>query len=109
MDDTVISPGPLLGRARSDERVKVSRALGRVKHRAIPIWEVPGLLTRAVSSYSRAMADNYRCSVCELEESRCQCDKYCFMCQGGHDVRLCHDGLYYCLECREACDLTPQS
>lgn len=54
------------------------------------------------------MADNYRCSVCDLEESRCQCDKYCFMCQGGHDVRLCQDGLYYCLECREACDLYAQ-
>jgi hypothetical protein len=31
------------------------------------------------------------------------------MCQGGHDVRLCQDGMYYCLECREACDLQAQA
>ncbi len=55
------------------------------------------------------MADIYRCIVCELEESKCTCDKYCYMCQGGHDVRLCEDGLYYCLECREACEMYAQS
>ena len=54
------------------------------------------------------MADPFKCMVCELEENRCQCDRYCGMCQGGHDVRLCQDGLYYCLECREACDLHAQ-
>jgi sulfur transfer complex TusBCD TusB component (DsrH family) len=54
------------------------------------------------------MAEKYRCGVCDLEESRCQCDKYCFMCQGGNEVRLCSDGMYYCLECREACDMQPQ-
>lgn len=54
------------------------------------------------------MAGKYRCAVCDLEESRCLCDKYCFLCQGGNDVRLCADGLYYCLECREACDLEAQ-
>jgi hypothetical protein len=26
---------------------------------------------------------------------------------GEHDVRLCNDGLYYCQECREACDYLP--
>ena len=77
-----------------------------------PFWAmaaVPSaLLTRPVSRYIRAMAEKFRCTICDLEESRCQCDKYCFMCQGGHDVRLCQDGLYYCLECREACDLQAQ-
>jgi hypothetical protein len=54
------------------------------------------------------MAEKYRCAVCDQEESRCSCDKYCFLCQGGNNVRLCADGLYYCLECREACDLEAQ-
>ena len=71
--------------------------------------KLSALLTRQISRYIRAMAEKYRCGVCELEESRCQCDKYCFMCQGGHNVRLCSDGMYYCLECREACDMQPQS
>jgi hypothetical protein len=30
------------------------------------------------------------------------------MCHGEHQVRLCSDGQYYCLECREACDMTAQ-
>jgi hypothetical protein len=94
---------------RSDERAKVSRALGRVKHRLGPWRPYPALLTGPVSRYIRAMAEKFRCTICDLDESRCQCDKYCFMCQGGHEVRLCQDGMYYCLECREACDLQPQA
>ena len=98
---------------RSDERAKVSRALGRVKHRLKPILghggRTPALLRRLVSRYIHAMAETFRCTLCDQDESRCQCDKYCFMCQGGHDVRLCQDGYYYCLECREACDLQAQS
>ena len=97
----------------SDERAKVSRALGRVKHQFGFILGHGGrtsaLLTRPVSRYIRAMAETYRCTLCDQEESRCQCDKYCFMCQGGHDVRLCQDGMYYCQECREACDLQAQT
>ena len=54
------------------------------------------------------MAEQFRCAFCDLEESRCQCDRYCFMCQGGDNVRLCQDGMYYCLDCREACDLEAQ-
>ncbi len=54
------------------------------------------------------MADKFKCAVCDLEESNCQCEKYCSLCQGAHDVRLCQDGMYYCLECREACDFQAQ-
>ena len=54
------------------------------------------------------MAEPYKCAQCDLVEAKCTCDKYCCICQGDHDVRLCRDGLYYCLECREACDLQPQ-
>ena len=54
------------------------------------------------------MAEPYRCGVCELSEDRCDCNKYCCLCQGEHRVRLCADGQYYCLECREACELRAQ-
>jgi len=55
------------------------------------------------------MADRYKCMVCDREEPQCDCEKYCALCQGGHDVRLCADGMYYCLECREVCDYVPQN
>jgi sulfur transfer complex TusBCD TusB component (DsrH family) len=54
------------------------------------------------------MADPFKCMVCEQTEDKCKCEKYCGMCQGEHQVRLCQDGLYYCLECREACDMQAQ-
>jgi len=54
------------------------------------------------------MADPYHCSVCDQEEVKCLCDKYCCLCHGGNNVRLCNDGQWYCLECREACDLQAQ-
>jgi hypothetical protein len=52
------------------------------------------------------MATNSRvmCSQCEQAEQRCECDKYCCLCQGQLDVRLWEDGLYYCGPCREVCD-----
>ena len=97
----------------SDERAKVSRALGRVKRLLKSILGHGGgtsaLLTQPVSRYIRAMAEKFHCILCDLEESRCQCDKYCAMCQGGHEVRLCQDGMYYCLDCREVCDLQAQN
>ena len=45
-----------------------------------------------------------RCAQCELVEERCECERYCCLCQAQVDIRLCQDGLYYCLPCREACD-----
>jgi hypothetical protein len=44
------------------------------------------------------------CSQCELPEHRCDCERYCVLCQGQIEVRLCTDGLYYCEACRQACD-----
>jgi len=44
------------------------------------------------------------CAQCDQPESRCECEKYCCFCQSQLDVRMCHDGLYYCQACREACD-----
>jgi hypothetical protein len=54
------------------------------------------------------MAERYKCMVCEQTEDKCDCDKYCGLCQGYNQVRLCFDGQYYCLECREACDIQPE-
>jgi hypothetical protein len=41
---------------------------------------------------------------CEMTEDRCDCEKYCCLCQSLMEVRLCEDGLYYCKPCREACN-----
>ncbi|MDR3763617.1 MAG: hypothetical protein P4M01_05920 [Acidobacteriota bacterium] len=54
------------------------------------------------------MAERFHCAVCDKVEERCICDKYCYICQGEHDVRLVSDGCYYCLECREACEYLPE-
>ncbi len=54
------------------------------------------------------MADRYHCAVCDQVESECKCDRYCILCMSFHDVRLCQDGSYYCLECRESCEYLPE-
>ena len=65
-------------------------------------------MSRAASArYSRGMA--FVCAQCDQEEERCKCDRFCILCQGWDSVRLCADGQYYCLNCREACDLRAQS
>jgi hypothetical protein len=47
------------------------------------------------------------CMQCEKAEPFCTCEKYCTICkgQGQVNVKLCADGLYYCPDCREACDV----
>lgn len=55
------------------------------------------------------MAQRFRCIVCDRVEEKCDCDKYCYICQGEHEVRLVEDGCFYCLECREACDYMPEA
>ena len=45
------------------------------------------------------------CSQCDKTEHDCNCEKYCTICKGQDKVRLCSDGLYYCPDCREACDV----
>jgi len=52
------------------------------------------------------MAGPVVCAQCEKPEHDCHCEKYCTICKGQHAVRLCSDGLYYCPECREACDVS---
>ncbi len=55
------------------------------------------------------MAQRYMCAVCEQVEEKCECVKYCSLCQGYNLLRLCADGQWYCLECREACELSPEN
>jgi len=45
------------------------------------------------------------CMQCDKPESQCQCDKYCTYCKVDTGVRMAEDGIYYCADCREACDL----
>ena len=51
------------------------------------------------------MPEQILCSQCDKPETYCSCDKYCTICKGQIRVRLCMDGLYYCPDCREACDV----
>jgi len=57
---------------------------------------------------SAYMPKDFVCAVCDLPERKCQCERYCVLCQSLHEVRLCEDGQYYCQPCREACDLEAQ-
>ena len=75
------------------------------RHEASLLME---LFLSAAADYSHGMATTgktkYLCSQCDMSESRCECEKYCCLCQSQIDIRLCEDGLYYCPPCREACD-----
>jgi len=66
------------------------------------------LFPPARAQYSSCMSattkTKTRCMQCEQVEERCECEKYCVLCQSQLDVRLCQDGLYYCQPCREACE-----
>ncbi len=54
------------------------------------------------------MSQTFVCAVCNQPEENCQCVKYCELCHSSYDVRLTQDGLYYCRDCREACDYKTQ-
>jgi hypothetical protein len=58
---------------------------------------------RYSSPMATAAPRKYRCLQCEMTEERCDCEKYCCLCQSLMEVRLCEDSLYYCKPCREAC------
>jgi hypothetical protein len=46
------------------------------------------------------------CVQCNLEERDCKCERYCTYCKGQEGIRLCVDGLYYCPDCRQACEIS---
>ena len=45
------------------------------------------------------------CTQCDKTEEHCTCERYCTICKGQYYIRLCADGLYYCPDCREACEV----
>lgn len=54
------------------------------------------------------MPKEFLCAICDQPEWRCECTRYCCLCQSPYEVRLCEDGQYYCSPCRESCDLEAQ-
>jgi hypothetical protein len=56
-------------------------------------------------SLEAPMPGPVHCAMCDMPEERCACEKYCIICKGQHNVRMGADGLYYCPDCREACDV----
>lgn len=45
------------------------------------------------------------CSQCDKPARNCTCEKYCCHCQSQFNVKMAVDGIYYCPDCREACDV----
>lgn len=76
-----------------DRRTRFTRALPRI------------ILLRYSFVLEVPMPGPVVCAMCDMPEARCTCEKYCTICKGQHDVRLGADGLYYCPDCREACDV----
>jgi hypothetical protein len=60
--------------------------------------------SRYIDPMSAKTKTRTHCAQCDQIEDRCECEKYCVLCQSQLDVRLCTDGLYYCEPCREACE-----
>ena len=54
------------------------------------------------------MADHFICSMCDQPEEKCKCERICTLCMSQFSIRLCQDGMYYCVDCREACDFQAQ-
>lgn len=52
------------------------------------------------------MAGPVVCIQCDKPERDCNCDRYCIYCKGDYGIRLCLDGQYYCVDCREACEIS---
>src|SRR5215472_3641981 len=70
-----------------------------------PRWPCRARL-RSGTVFLRALMEGPTvCVQCEMPEERCACERYCTICNGQHSIRLCSDGLYYCPDCREACDV----
>jgi len=63
-------------------------------------------ITQVQFSLGAPMRSQVVCSICDKTEHDCLCEKYCTNCKGQYNVHLCSDGLYYCPECREACDVS---
>ncbi len=45
------------------------------------------------------------CAQCDRHEWKCDCDRFCWMCNGQDNIKMGEDGRFYCPDCREACDV----
>lgn len=72
--------------------------------RPITIGTFAGSKTAIQSGYMSSTKTKVHCVQCDMPEAQCDCERYCCLCYAQVDIRLCLDGLYYCLPCREACD-----
>jgi hypothetical protein len=76
----------------------------RSREGASPLLEA-SLSVRVFLEARMAARQQVVCSQCDKSEEYCTCEKYCAICKGQLNVRLAVDGLYYCPDCREACDV----
>ena len=82
----------------------MSRNTRRVKLAGRESVSYHGMKASGVSSGRTATMATV-CIQCEKTEAECTCEKYCSFCQSQFDIHLCMDGIYYCPDCREACDI----
>ena len=75
------------------------------RHRVYGACRCSGAQVKFVFGGYMAARQQIVCSQCDKPEPSCICEKYCAICKGQDNVRLGMDGLYYCPECREACDV----
>lgn len=84
---------------------KTGKVIGETRHD--PNVQLAGFRLRQVQfSLEAAMQGPVVCVQCDKPEGQCNCEKYCTICKGQLNVKLCADGLYYCPDCREACDMS---
>jgi hypothetical protein len=86
-------------------KAKTGKVIGETRHN--PNVQLAGFRLRQVQfSLEAAMQGPVVCVQCDKPEGQCNCEKYCTICKGQLNVKLCADGLYYCPDCREACDMS---
>src|SRR5215470_9908054 len=61
-----------------------------------PTFALPRAALLRYSFIEGAMEGPTVCVQCDMLEERCTCEKYCTICKGQQNIRLCLDGLYYC-------------
>ncbi|PYU35125.1 MAG: hypothetical protein DMG28_03765 [Acidobacteria bacterium] len=70
-----------------------------------PTCGLSPLVASLIFGSEATMAEQVFCTQCDKPETQCACERYCWVCKGQYGIRLCVDGLYYCPDCREACDV----
>src|SRR5439155_23926378 len=94
---------------RDDRRTRIVEITCQDRKRLAPL--APALPCSVARRSGRVFVEAFMargpvvCVHCDKGEPFCNCEKYCIICKCQDDVHLCVDGLYYCPDCREACDL----